>query len=519
MLVVPPGTIPASPARAQQPAPAPSQAAAPAPAYTQAELEQALAPIALYPDDLLTQVLVASTYPLEVVMASRWLEQPANKDLKGDALVSALDGQDWDASVKSLVPFPAVLKMMSDQLDWTQKLGDMFLAQQADVLAAVQALRGRAQAAGKLQSNAQQTVVLESSSIAIQPTQPDTVYVPAYDPGVAYGSWPYPSYPPAYYPPPPGYYAGSALATGLAFGAGIAVTGALWGWGRPNWGAGSVNVDVNRFNSINSNRFNNFHSNRAAINSSTWQHNPDHRRGVAYSNPQVRQQYRPTTASNVAQRDAFRGRTTQGPSAPGGGNLQGRLPNGAQPGGGAGGNLRGNLSNAQRSAAGGNGPARPQNIQRPSGGAGGNLQGKLSSDQRPAAGGNGPARPQNIQRPSGSAGSNLQGKLSSDQRPAAGGNGLARPQNIQRPTGGGNVPTRPQNIQRPAGGGNLPARPQNIQRTAGSAAAFQGVGNGAATTRAQSVQGHASRASMPHAGGGGGGAARGGGGAHIGGRR
>ncbi len=251
LLAVPLAFGPIAPpvAVAQQAPPAQTQVAAPA--YTQAELEQILAPIALYPDDLLTQVLVASTYPLEVVMANRWVEQPSNKALKDDALLKALDGQDWDASVKSLVPFPTVLKTMSEQLDWTQKLGDAFLAQQSDVFAAVQALRGRAQTAGTLQSNAQQTVTQDASAIIIQPAQADTVYVPAYNPTVVYGAWPYPSYPPAYYPPPPGYYVGSALATGLAFGAGIAITGALWGWGRPNWGAGNVNVNVNRFNSIN----------------------------------------------------------------------------------------------------------------------------------------------------------------------------------------------------------------------------------------------------------------------------
>ena len=158
---------------AQQASPAqtaPAQTQPAAPAFTQAELEQILAPIAIYPDDLLTQILVASTYPLEVVMANRWLAQPGNMDLKGDALLKALDGQDWDASVKSLVPFPTVLKMMSDQLDWTQKLGDAFLAQQSDVFAAVQALRGRAQTAGTLQSNVQQTITQDASAIIIQPT-------------------------------------------------------------------------------------------------------------------------------------------------------------------------------------------------------------------------------------------------------------------------------------------------------------------------------------------------------------
>jgi hypothetical protein len=340
----------------------PAQTAAPAPAYTQAQLEQILAPIALYPDDLLTQVLVASTYPLEVTMASRWLDRPGNKDLKGDALIKALDGQDWDASVKSLVPFPTVLKMMDEQLDWTQKLGDAFLAQQADVFAAVQALRGRAQGAGTLQNNAQQTVTVDNSAIVIKPAQPDTVYVPAYNPTVAYGTWPNPSYPPPYYPPPAGYYPGAALATGLAFGAGIAITGALWGWGSPNWGGGNVNVNANRFNNINANSVN---ANRAGsrVNSGTWQHNADHRRGVGYTNAQVRQQYRPNSAGNAASRDAFRGRGASGTAGlgasaqrqAGAGNLQAR---------GAG--SAGRAANTQRTGAGsaGRAQARPQNAQR-----------------------------------------------------------------------------------------------------------------------------------------------------------
>jgi Protein of unknown function (DUF3300) len=367
---------------AQQAPPAqtapPVQTAAPAPAYTQAQLEQILAPIALYPDDLLTQVLVASTYPLEVTIASRWLEQPGNKDLKGDALLKSLDKQDWDASVKSLVPFPTVLKMMDEQLDWTQKLGDAFLAQQADVFAAVQALRGRAQGAGTLQNNAQQTVTVDNSAIVIKPTQPDTVYVPAYNPTVAYGTWPYPSYPPPYYPPPVGYYPGAALATGLAFGAGIAITGALWGWGSPNWGAGNVNVNTNRYNNINANSVN---ANRAGsrVNSSTWQHNAAHRRGVGYTNAQVRQQYRPNSAGNAASRDAFRGRGATGTAGlgasaqrqAGAGNLQargagsaGRAANAQRPN--AGGAQGRAAANTQRTGAGsaGRAQARPQNAQR-----------------------------------------------------------------------------------------------------------------------------------------------------------
>jgi uncharacterized protein DUF3300 len=443
----------------------PQQAQAATSTYTQAELEQILAPIALYPDDLLTQVLVASTYPLEVVMASRWIDQPANKDLKGDALVKALDGQDWDASVKSLVPFPVVLKMMGDQLDWTQKLGDAFLAQQSDVFAAVQTLRGRAQAAGTLKSNTQQTVTQDASAIVIAPTQADTVYVPAYNPTVAYGAWPYPSYPPVYYPPPAGYYLGSALLTGLAFGTGIAVTSALWGWGRPNWGNGSVNVNVNRFNSINANSVNANRISNRSVNSSTWQHNADHRRGVGYTNPQVRQQYRPNSSSNAAARDAFRGRGTTGTSAlgqagqrpAGTGNLQGKLPTG-----GGSGNLQGKLP----SGAGGAGNLHGKLPNGGSSGAG-NLQGKLPN------GGNGGA-------------GNLQGKVANASRPNAGA-----------------AQGKLHNVQRPAGGG-------------GGAPAFKGVGNGAAT-RAQSAQGHASRGGMAAAGGrGGGGRAGGGGGGRAG---
>ena len=274
--------------------------------------------------------------------------------------------------MKSLVPFPAVLKTMSDQLDWTQKLGDSFLAQESEVFAAVQALRGRAQSAGTLKSTEQQTVTQDASAIVIAPAQANTVYVPAYNPTVAYGAWPYPSYPPVYYPPPAGYYLGTALATGLAFGAGVAITGALWGWGRPNWGADSVNVNVNRFNSINANSINaNRFSNRT-FSSNTWQHNADHRRGVGYTNAQVRQQYRPNSAGNPGARDTFRGRGTPALGQPGQrpagtGNLQGRLP-----AGGGVGNAQGRLGNVQRPNAGGAGASqgRLQNVQR-QGGRGG----------------------------------------------------------------------------------------------------------------------------------------------------
>ena len=208
---------------------------------TEPELEQLVAPIALYPDPLLANVLIASTYPLEVVQAERWYKK--NKDLEGDALQEALATQDWDDSIKDLVSVPDALEMMNNDLDWTQKLGDAVLAQQSDVMNAVQVLRARAKENGTLESNPQQTVTVtqtvvqssdgssgsgEASSqggqtqdvIAIQPTDPEKIYVPYYEPAVAYGAWPYPSYQPYYFPPPLGYRFGSALATGLVWSAG-----------------------------------------------------------------------------------------------------------------------------------------------------------------------------------------------------------------------------------------------------------------------------------------------------------
>src|SRR5690349_3542209 len=154
---------------------------------SEAELDQLVAPIALYSDPLLAQVLMASTYPLEIVQAERWAK--ANKSLKGDALENALSKQDWDASVKSLVDTPTVLTMMNEQLDWTEKLGDAVLAQQADVMDAIQRLRAKAQANGKLKTTKQQTVSVSKEEsgtqvIAIAPTSTETVYVPYYEPTV-----------------------------------------------------------------------------------------------------------------------------------------------------------------------------------------------------------------------------------------------------------------------------------------------------------------------------------------------
>jgi hypothetical protein len=211
-----------------------------------AELDQLVAPIALYPDPLLAQVLMASAYPLDIVQAERWLE--ANKNLKGEALKAAVDKQSWDDSIKSLVATPDVLQLMSSKLDWTQKLGDAVVAQQADVMDAIQRLRTKAQANNKLQSTKQQKVTVQQVQnrqvIAIEPTDPDMVYVPYYDPGVVYGDWPYADYPP-YYWPTPGYIGAGIIAAGIGFGAGYALGrwhgGNYWGGGF-NWNNNNINV-------------------------------------------------------------------------------------------------------------------------------------------------------------------------------------------------------------------------------------------------------------------------------------
>jgi Protein of unknown function (DUF3300) len=238
-----------------QPKPAPVTQTAGATEFNVEQLDALLAPIALYPDELLMQTLMASTYPLQVVAAARWLEQGNNKNLKGDALVKALERENWDPSVKSLVPFPQVIAMMNSNLEWTQQLGYAMATQQAAVLDSIQRLRRQAQNAGSLKTTEQQRVVVQEGNVVIQPADPQTVYVPVYNPTEVYGTWPYPSYPPVYMPPPPAYYPyGYALGAGLAFAAGVAIVGGLWGWAGAGWNNGSVNINAARYNNINVNR-------------------------------------------------------------------------------------------------------------------------------------------------------------------------------------------------------------------------------------------------------------------------
>ena len=301
-------------ALAQTPAAAPSQAL-----LKPAELDQLVAPIALYPDPLLSEVLIASTYPLEVVQADRWAK--SNSSLKGEALTAALAKQGWDDSVKALAQVPNVLTMMADQLDWTQKLGDAVLAQQPELMDAIQRLRGRAQANGKLQSTKELTVTVKSAApaqggggqaqegqapaqyIVIEPTSPTEMYVPYYDPAVVYGAWPYPDYSPYYFPPPPGYYAGGAIAAGIAFGSAVAIGHAIWGncdWGRRNINVANRNVNINNLDRSNINNFN------------KWEHNADHRHGVKYNNADVRQKFaKNDIQAGKGARQDFRGKDGQ----------------------------------------------------------------------------------------------------------------------------------------------------------------------------------------------------------------
>lgn len=294
--------------------------AAPAdkPAFKTEELEQMLAPIALYPDSLLAQMLMASTYPLEIVQADRWTKQ--NKDLAGDNLTKALEAQSWDPSVKSLVNFPSVLAMMSENLDTTVKIGDAFIGQQKDVMATVQKLRAKAQETGNLKTTPQQTVAIEQQGtvqvIVIEAADPEVVYVPTYPATVYYAVWPYPAYPPALYYPR-GYIAGRAV----AFGAGVAV-GAAWGyaWGHSDWHGGNVNLNINQNANINANINRSKYQTQLQASNTTikngqgvFQHDAAHRQGVAYRDQKTAATFgRASTTDVVKARESFRGRDASG---------------------------------------------------------------------------------------------------------------------------------------------------------------------------------------------------------------
>jgi hypothetical protein len=259
--------------------------------FTQQELDQMLAPVALYPDSLLSQILMASTYPLEIVEAARWVK--AHSTLQGDQAVKATDQYNWEPSVKSLVAFPNVLAMMDEKLDWTERLGDAFLSQQPEVMDTVQNLRQRASTNGTLQSTDQVRIDQEGQNISITSPDPQVVYVPYYDPTVIYGPWWWPAYPPVFWRPWPGYFAGPRPGIGYMWGPGITV-GAGFFFGAFDWPHRQVTV-VTVNNSY-------FHNTAPRL----WTHDPVHRRGVPYREAALRQQYARAPASAPVRQD-FRG--------------------------------------------------------------------------------------------------------------------------------------------------------------------------------------------------------------------
>jgi hypothetical protein len=380
---------------------------APVEGFSAEQLDAMLAPIALYPDDLLTQTLMAATFPVDVVSAHRWLNEGNNRSLTGPALESALQTQPWDPSVKSLVPFPQLLDNLNSHLDWTQQLGYAMQVQEPEVFASVQRLRARAQQAGHLASNQQINVRTEplppapagapppppdwpTQTIIIEPANPQVVYVPVYDPTAVFGGWTY-ALPPVYFPPPPG----AALAAGLWWGAGVAITAGLWGWARPSWGCcwgrwggwgrTNVNINVNRWNNISGGR-RRWNGNA----NGSWRPNaPNRRPGGGFNRPggPVGSPNRPVTP-------------------PAGG-----FPN--RPGAGQG----GRPNRGERPATGPGG--RPGRVERPATGQGG----RPGRGERPSVGrGAGAQRPEGGRRPGGGQRPGV-GQRPAGQPPALPGNG------------------------------------------------------------------------------------------------
>lgn len=307
LLVVLAGLFAVAPARAADPPP-----------FTQAQLDQMLASIALFPDALLAQVLMAATYPSDVALAADWAYR--NRQLKGDDAVKAVQDQPWDPSVKSLVAFPQVLAMLGEKPAWVQDLGDAFLAQPEAVMDSVQYLRARAKEAGNLATNEQQVVTVEPAPpppqvivvnapppptqiITIAPANPQVVFVPVYNPVWAFGPWWHPGFPPWFFPPPPRWGWSAGWNSGFWWGVGIGASAALWG--GVNWRTRDVNINVNRWNTINVN--NRIDSRDRDVN---WRHDARNRQGVPYRDAASRERFQNAVGDRAA-RDDFRGRDDQ----------------------------------------------------------------------------------------------------------------------------------------------------------------------------------------------------------------
>ncbi|HIC2035316.1 DUF3300 domain-containing protein [Enterobacter soli] len=320
---------PVTPTPAASPAPAVQTAPVAPPTYSAAQIDQWVAPIALYPDALLSQILMASTYPSNVIQAAQWSKD--NPKMQGDAAIQAVSGQPWDPSVKSLVAFPQLMSLMGENPPWVQSLGDAFLAQPKDVMDSVQRLRLLAQQTGALKSTPQQTVTTETKPapaktvtsesttttttttsptvIKIESADPQVVYVPTYNPNTVYGTWPNTAYPPTYLPPTTGEQFGNSFVNGLGFSLGVATTYAIFSsidWDDDDWdhhhdddwdhhggynrnGDNNININVDNFNKISGQRLTD--ANR------TWQHNPAYREGVPYPNSQLNNRFHTTNTA------------------------------------------------------------------------------------------------------------------------------------------------------------------------------------------------------------------------------
>ena len=348
------GQVSLSGQQSQQPLPQAPSAEQQAAKIPNEQLDSLVAPIALYPDPLLTQTLVASTYPLELVQLHQWMGQ--NKDLKDKARSEAVQKQGWDASIQAMAAFPDLVKQLAENIKWTTDLGNAFLAQQTDVMDAVQRMRAKAKEKGNLKTTEQQTVetkVIEKKEvIVIEPAKTEVVYVPSYNPTVVYGDPFYP-YPPIYYPPAGYYAAGMALSFGVGVAMGAAWGGGGWGW---NAGWGNNNVYINHNNNFVNNSNRNY-NNRQNINqrnqgarSNTWQHNPSHRGGAPYSNRETASRFGGTTRGDslsnrqaIARQNAT-GRTAGNSFNAGGANRTGSAANRGGAGAAGGGDRVGNRS-------------------------------------------------------------------------------------------------------------------------------------------------------------------------------
>jgi hypothetical protein len=354
-----------------------------------AELESLVAPIALYPDQLVAQTLAASTYPLEIVEAARWLNN--NSSMQGDSLVKAAAQQNWEPSVQALVLFPSLLQELSQNLTWTTALGNAFLAQQEDTMSAVQRLRAKAQASGALQSNAQQTVADQqvdgTKVIVIQPANPDVVYVPTYNPVAVYGPAPYYPYPSLIYPS-----TGAIVASGLlGFGTGIAVGaifgGGGWGWGC-HWGPRPSLYVNNTF--INRSGFRgSAYAGRTG--NTAWAHNPAYRGSVPYSRSSVANRYGRPGASGSAARIATPNGTAGAISGSRGAAGGVKTPNGAAGAAtGRRGNAAGTITTPKGSASGIRGPnGSAGSVTTPKGSASRNATPNAARPSMPRGGGGG----------------------------------------------------------------------------------------------------------------------------------